>query len=192
MRPIKARSRRPMTVVVSIASAGFGRVEHRRLAAPHDMAWPAHGGGRIGRHDLADHHPIEQVTQRGQPELCGRRGSRSAQLLDVGGDMHALDRRELCNARRLKPIEEFRRGARIGAARVRVLICAVKNSRKRQEARSPITATSAGTRPVMGTSWFMSCVSALRSPGDKFARSHPPLYVSFGRPHLLYFQDEKK
>ena len=34
--------------------------------------------------------------------------------------MHALDRRELRDALRLKPIEEFRRGARIGAARVRV------------------------------------------------------------------------
>ena len=34
--------------------------------------------------------------------------------------MHALDRRELRDAFRLKPIEEFRRGARTGAARVRV------------------------------------------------------------------------
>ena len=34
--------------------------------------------------------------------------------------MHALDRRELRDALRLKPIEEFHRGARIGAARVRV------------------------------------------------------------------------
>ena len=34
--------------------------------------------------------------------------------------MHALDRRELRDALRLKPIEEFRRRARIGAARVRV------------------------------------------------------------------------
>jgi hypothetical protein len=34
--------------------------------------------------------------------------------------MHALDRRELRDALRLKPVEEFRRGARISAARVRV------------------------------------------------------------------------
>ena len=34
--------------------------------------------------------------------------------------MHALDRRELRDAVRLEPIEEFRRRARIGAARVRV------------------------------------------------------------------------
>jgi hypothetical protein len=34
--------------------------------------------------------------------------------------MHALDRRELHDALRLKPIEEFRGRARIGSARVRV------------------------------------------------------------------------
>ena len=100
--------------------AGLGGIKHRRLAAPHDMARPAHGGGRIGRHDLADHHPVEQVAQCGQAELGGRRGSRLAQLLDVGGNMLALDRRELRDAFRLKPVEEFRRGARIGAAGVRV------------------------------------------------------------------------
>ena len=60
------------------------------------------------------------MTQGGQAQLRGRRGSRSAQLLDVGRDMHALDRRELRDALRLKPIEEFPRRARIGAARVRV------------------------------------------------------------------------
>jgi hypothetical protein len=34
--------------------------------------------------------------------------------------MHALDRRELRHALRREPIEEIRRGARIGAARVRI------------------------------------------------------------------------
>src|SRR5271166_3691040 len=52
--------------------------------------------------------------------IAARRGSRSAQLLDVGRDMHALDRRELRDALRLKPIEEFRRRSHIGAAGVRV------------------------------------------------------------------------
>ena len=42
------------------------------------------------------------------------------QLLDIGGDMHALDRRELSYPSRGKPIEEFDGGARIGAARVRI------------------------------------------------------------------------
>jgi hypothetical protein len=34
--------------------------------------------------------------------------------------VHALDRRELRDALRLKPVEEFRRGSRIGATGVRV------------------------------------------------------------------------
>ena len=100
--------------------ARLGRIEHRRLAAPHDMARPAHGGGRIGRHDLADHHPVEQMPQGGEAQFRGRRGARLLQLLDIGGDMHALDRRELRDAMRRKPVEEFHRRARIGAARVRV------------------------------------------------------------------------
>jgi hypothetical protein len=63
---------------------------------------------------------IQSNTQGGQAELSGRRVSRAAQLLDVGCDMHALDHRELRDALRLKPIEEFRRRAHVGAARVRV------------------------------------------------------------------------
>jgi hypothetical protein len=53
-----------MTVVMSIASMSWralGRIEHRRLAAPHDMTRPAHGGRRIDQHDLADHHPVERA-----------------------------------------------------------------------------------------------------------------------------------
>jgi len=42
------------------------------------------------------------------------------QLLDIGGDMHAFDGRKLRHAARVKPVEEFDRRARIGAARVRV------------------------------------------------------------------------
>src|SRR5208337_5148175 len=51
--------------------ARFGGVEHRRLAAPHDMARPTHGSRRFSRHDLPDYHPIEQVTQGGQAQLGG-------------------------------------------------------------------------------------------------------------------------
>ena len=51
--------------------------------------------------------------QGGEAQLGGRRGSRSAQLLDVGRDMHALDRRELRNTLRRKPIEELDDRARI-------------------------------------------------------------------------------
>ena len=98
----------------------FLRIEHRRLAAPHDMARPAHGGGGIDRHDLADDQPVEQMPQRRQAQLRGRRGSRLLQLLDIGGDMHALDGGDARDAARLQPIEEFDGGARIGAARVRI------------------------------------------------------------------------
>jgi hypothetical protein len=54
----------------------LSRIEHGRLAAPHDMARPAHGGAGIDRHDLADHHPIEQMPQGREAQLRGRRGAR--------------------------------------------------------------------------------------------------------------------
>jgi hypothetical protein len=54
-----------MFVVPIDELARLGRVEHRRLASAHDMARAAHRRSRIGRHDLADHHPIEQA-----PEGC--------------------------------------------------------------------------------------------------------------------------
>jgi len=98
----------------------LGRIEHRRLAAPHDVARPAHGGGGISRHDLACHHPIEQMFQRGQAQLRGRRGSRAVQFLDVGGDVNALDVGKLRHALRGEPIEKLRRCPRISPARVRV------------------------------------------------------------------------
>jgi hypothetical protein len=98
MRPIKARSRKPMTAVGRRVDRveelpRLGRIEHRRLAAAHDVEWPAHGGGRICRHNLARHHPIKQMPQSGEAKLCGRRGSRARQFLDVGGDVNALDRK---------------------------------------------------------------------------------------------------
>jgi hypothetical protein len=65
----------------------LSRIEHRRLVAPHDMARAAHGAGGIDRHDLADHHPVEQMTQNGEAQLRGWRGSRLLQLLDIGGNM---------------------------------------------------------------------------------------------------------
>jgi hypothetical protein len=54
------------------------------------MARAAHGGGRIGRHYLADHHPVKQMAQGGQAQFRGRRGSRLLQLLYIGGDVDAL------------------------------------------------------------------------------------------------------
>jgi len=60
------------------------------------------------------------MTQRGQAQLCGRRGSSAVQLLDVGRDVNALDVGELRHALRREPVEKLRRRARVGAARVRV------------------------------------------------------------------------
>jgi hypothetical protein len=45
---------------------------------------------------------------------------RLLQLLDIGGDMDALDIREPRHALGVKPVAEVQRRARIGAARVRV------------------------------------------------------------------------
>jgi hypothetical protein len=42
------------------------------------------------------------------------------QLLDIGGDVDALNRRDLPHAARREPVEELDGRARIGAARVRV------------------------------------------------------------------------
>ena len=80
------------------------------------MAWPAHGGGGIGRHDLADDQPIEQVAPRRQAQLAGRCGARLRELLDIGGDMHALDGGDVGDAARRQPVEEFLRRAHRRAA----------------------------------------------------------------------------
>jgi hypothetical protein len=77
-------------------------------------------GRRIDRHDLADHHPVEQMAQGGEAQFCGRRGARLLQLLDVAGDVDALNRCEPRHAARRQPVEEFDRRARVGAARVRI------------------------------------------------------------------------
>jgi hypothetical protein len=54
------------------------------------------------------------MAQGGEAQLRRRRGSRLLKLLDIGGNMHALNRRELRHALRMKPVEEFDRRPRIG------------------------------------------------------------------------------
>jgi hypothetical protein len=105
-----------MTVEILIASMSW----RASAGSSTDMARPAHGARGIDRHDLANHHPIEQMTQGGEAQLRGRRGARLLQLLDIGGNIDALDGRELRHAARLKPVEEVQSRARVGAARVRV------------------------------------------------------------------------
>jgi hypothetical protein len=90
---------------------------------PDDMARPALGGGWIGRLvGMIWTMTIQSNTCRnaaGQAQFRGWRGSRLAQLLNVGCDMHALDPRKLRDALRLKPVEEYSRSPRIRAAGVR-------------------------------------------------------------------------
>ena len=100
--------------------ARFGRVQHRRLAGFAAVRGPAHRGGGIDRHDLAGDQPVEQVAQRGEPLLHGRRGVASRLLLDPGRDMQRLDGGDAGHGRLGAPRQEIRHGAAIGAARVRV------------------------------------------------------------------------
>ena len=123
MRPIKARSRSPTGVVTSMLSskrARLCRIEHGRLAALHAVRRPAHGSGRIHRHDLARHQPVEQVTDRGEALFDGRRGSLTAELLDVGRDMQRPHVDDRGDAGALAPGQKFPRRLRIGAARILV------------------------------------------------------------------------
>jgi hypothetical protein len=76
----------------------FLRRQHGCLAALHNMGRTAHRGGRIDRHDLADHKPIEQMADRGEALLNRRRRSRARQLLDIAGDVHRLHGRERLDA----------------------------------------------------------------------------------------------
>jgi hypothetical protein len=53
--------------------APFGTLEHRRLAGFDHVLRPAHRRGRVGRHDLAGHQPVEQHTDRSELLLDRRR-----------------------------------------------------------------------------------------------------------------------
>ena len=98
----------------------LGRLEHRRLAAPHDVARPAHGGGRVHRHDLADDKPVEEGADRGEALLHRRDRLRMPELLDEGRHMDRLHASEGGDAARFAPGAELDRTAQVGAAGVRV------------------------------------------------------------------------
>ena len=94
--------------------------QHRRPAALHDMARAAHRGGRVDRHHLAGHQPVEQVADRGQALLDGRRGELARLRLDPGRDVQRPHGGERRHAMALAPGEEVAHGAAVGPARVRV------------------------------------------------------------------------
>ena len=100
--------------------ARLRRIEHGRLAALHAVRGPADGRGRVHRHDLARHKPVEQMADRGEALFDRRRRSRAAELLDIGGDMQRLHVGDRRDAGRLAPGQEFPRGDRVGAPGVPV------------------------------------------------------------------------
>ena len=66
------------------------RGQYRRLAAPLAMRRPAHRSGRVHRHDMARHQPVEQVAHAGELLLDAGRGQLAPQRLDPGRDVERL------------------------------------------------------------------------------------------------------
>jgi hypothetical protein len=100
--------------------ACLGRIEHRRLAGFNEVGGAAHRGGRVDRHDLAGHQPVEQMAQRGQALLDGRGRMFLLLHLDPGGDMQRLHRGDRLHTDALAPRDEVGSGAAVSASGVRV------------------------------------------------------------------------
>ena len=77
--------------MVSISDRASSAVKHRRLADLHDVLRSAHGAGRIERHDLANHQPVEQHPNGRQVLFDRGRRIGLCQQLHVGGHHHRLD-----------------------------------------------------------------------------------------------------
>src|SRR6266851_9954341 len=88
-----ARSRRPMSSLVSMSSAAAHLVagEHRRLAARDDVLGAAHGPGWGRQQDASRHQVVEQLAYCGQVLLDARLSNFGAQLLDICGNRDGLD-----------------------------------------------------------------------------------------------------
>src|SRR5258708_6874958 len=94
MRPISARSRRPMIVrrIHPVEKlAGFIGREHRRLAAPSTVPRTAHGGRRIRRNDLTEHQELKHHPNRGKGLFDAWPCKLLLQLLDVRCDVNRAD-----------------------------------------------------------------------------------------------------
>jgi len=100
--------------------ARFGRIEHRRLPAGDDMPGPAHRVRRVDLHHVTGDQPIEQVAERGEPQLDGRRRQFARPGLDLAGDVHRLHGRDRRHAGACAPGQKFLGGAGIGPAGVRI------------------------------------------------------------------------
>ena len=122
MRPITARSRnadKRAGVDRIEEGAGFPGRQHRCLAGFHNVPGTPYRAGRVERHHLADHEPIEQHPDGRQVLLDGRRCVDRRQLLDVRGNQHRLDllKRQALD---LAPIGKPVGGRQVRHARVRV------------------------------------------------------------------------
>ena len=100
--------------------APLGAVEHRRLAGLHDVLRPAHRRGRIHRHHLAGHQPVEQHAHGGELLLHARRPVFLLQLVHPGRHIERPDGGERQPAL-FAPGEEPAAGAGVGPARVVVV-----------------------------------------------------------------------
>ena len=118
-RPI-AQARRCRDVDAVEQLPRLGGIEHRRLALAHDMRRPAHGRGRINRHHLAGHQPVEQVADGGELLLDRGRGNLARLRFDPGRDMQRLHGYERWHAMHLAPGQKLGHGTAVGPAGVLV------------------------------------------------------------------------
>ena len=101
-------------------SPRFVGLEDRGLAAPLRVLRPAHGVGRVRRYDLADHHPIEEHPQSGQPQLYRGLGMELELRLDERRDVDRLYLSQIPDAVLGTEIGELPDSLPVGAAGVGV------------------------------------------------------------------------
>ncbi len=118
-RPV-AQSRRRRDVDGIEQRPRLGRLQHRRLAGACGMRRAAHRSRGIDGHHLARHQPVEQVADRGQAQLDGRRRKFARLPLDPGRHMQRLHRRDRRHAMLVAPGQEVGHSAAVGPPRVRV------------------------------------------------------------------------
>ena len=155
------------------ASAGSAPASCRAFTT---VPRPAHRGGRVDRHDLAGHQPVEQMADRGQALLDGRRRIARASAARSRRRRAAAARRR-STARRLSSHQArnsvdgaaHRRGACAGCGcwrrRIRGSACARARRRRRRAREAP------GRRRRAGQGHAPPVVSARYSAGRRMRTS---------------------
>jgi hypothetical protein len=118
----------------------LGCIEHRRAALFRGMGGPAHRRSRVVRHDLAGDEPVEQVADRGQLLLDGRRRRRLGLQLDPRGHVQRLYLNERWHASAGAPPQKIPRRPRVRTPRVRIA------NRRREEFQEADAGPLAGRR----------------------------------------------